>query len=121
MGSDGRPLAGAMVMMRARGGAGMGPLRMNLIGNGAGGQVRPDGSFQLANVPPGEYVLDVQQRPQNIRNLQDINLAQLEFASMPLSVSGDIDNLTVVTTPGVTVSGRVAYQGQGARRNQRCR
>ena len=34
---------------------------------------------------------------------------------MPLSVSGgDIDNLTVVTTPGVTVSGRVAYQGQGA-------
>ena len=114
MGSDGRPLAGAMVMLRARGGAGMGPLRMNLIGNGGGGQVRPDGSFQLANVPPGEYVLDVQQRPQNIRNLQDINLAQLEFASMPLSVSGDMDNLTVVTTPGVTVSGRVAYQGQGA-------
>ena len=47
-----------------------------------------DGSFQLTNVPPGEYVLDVQQRPQNIRNLQDINLSQLEFASMPLSVSG---------------------------------
>ena len=69
-------------------------LRMNIIGNG-GGQVRPDGSFQLTNVPPGEYVLDVQQRPQNIRNLQDINLSQLEFASMPLSVSGgDIDNLT---------------------------
>ncbi len=114
MGSDGRPLAGAMVMLRARGGAGMGPLRMNLIGNGGGGQVRPDGSFQLANVPPGDYVLDVQQRPQNIRNLQDINLVQLEFASMPLSVSGDMDNLTVVTTPGVTVSGRVVYQGQGA-------
>ena len=114
MGSDGRPLAGAMVMIRARGGAGMGPLRMNIIGN-AGGQVRPDGSFQLTNVPPGEYVLDVQQRPQNIRNLQDLNLSQLEFASMPLSVSGgDIDNLTVMTTPGVTVSGRVAYQGQGA-------
>ena len=114
MGSDGRPLAGAMVMLRARGGAGMGPLRMNIIGN-AGGQVRPDGSFQLTNVPPGEYVLDVQQRPQNIRNVQDINLSQLEFASMPLSVSGgDIDNLTVMTTPGVTVSGRVAYQGQGA-------
>jgi hypothetical protein len=112
MGSDGRPLAGAMVMLRARGSAGMGPLRMNLMGNG-GGQVRSDGGFQLANVPPGDYVLDVQQRPQNIRNLQDINLSQLEFASMPLSVSGDIDNLTVVTTPGVTVSGRVAYQGQG--------
>jgi hypothetical protein len=34
---------------------------------------------------------------------------------MPISVSGaDIDNVTVMTTPGVTVSGRVAYQGQAA-------
>ena len=61
MGSDGRPLAGAIVMIRARG-AGLGALRMNFIGGG-GNQVRPDGSFQLTNVPPGDYVLDVQQRP----------------------------------------------------------
>jgi protocatechuate 3,4-dioxygenase beta subunit len=116
-GSDGRPLVGAMVMLRARGGAGLGALRMNLIGNAGRNQVRPDGSFQLANVPPGEYMLDVQQRPQNLRNLQDLNLSQLEFASMPISVSGgDIDNVTVMTTPGVTVSGRVAYQGQPAPR-----
>ena len=113
-GSDGRPLAGAMVMIRARGGAGMAALRMNIVANGGNNQVRPDGSFQLVNVPPGDYVLDVQQRPQNIRNLQDLNVAQLEFASMPVTVSGsDIDSLTIVTTPGVTVSGRVAYQGQG--------
>jgi hypothetical protein len=112
MGSDGRPLAGAMVMIRARGGNGLAALRVNIIGGG-GGQVRPDGSFQLANVPPGEYMLDVQQRPAALRGIQDINLSQLEFASMPISVSGgDIDNVTVVTTPGVTVSGRVAYQGQ---------
>ena len=111
MGSDGRPLTGAMVMIRARG-AGLGALRMNFIGGG-GNQVRPDGSFQLTNVPPGDYVLDVQQRPQNMRNLQDLSLAQLEFASMPVSVGGgDIDNLTLVTTPGVTVSGKVVFQGQ---------
>ena len=114
MGSDGRPLAGAMVMLRSRGAAGIGPSRMN-IANMGNNQVRADGSFQMMNVPPGEYVLDVQQRPMNVRNLQDINLAQLEFASMPLSVpGGDIDNLAIVTTPGVTVSGLVAYQGQGA-------
>jgi Carboxypeptidase regulatory-like domain len=114
MGSDGRPLAGAMVVIRQRGGNGLAALRMNIIGGG-GVQVRPDGSFQLTNVPPGEYVLDVQQRPAALRGMQDINLSQLEFASTPLSVSGgDIDNLTVVTMPGVTVSGRVAYQGQGA-------
>jgi hypothetical protein len=106
MGSDGRPLSGANVLLRPRGPGGPPPIRA-----GGNNQVRPDGSFQLTGVPPGEYVLDVQQRPQNIRNLQDINLAQLEFASMPLSVSGDIDNLTVVTTAGVTVSGRVIYEG----------
>lgn len=115
-GSDGRPLAGAMVMLRPRGTGGLGPLRMN-IANLGNNQVRADGSFQLSNVPPGDYTLDVQQRPVNVRNLQDINLAQLEFASVPVSVSGaDIDNLIISTTPGVTVSGRVAYQGQGSPR-----
>ncbi len=107
--SDGRPLSGAMVMLRPRGGAGIGPLRAAMNG---GNQVRADGTFQLSGVPPGDYVLEVQQRPQNIRNFQDINLSQLEFASMPLTVSGDIDNLTLVTTAGATVSGRVVFQGQ---------
>jgi hypothetical protein len=72
-------------MIRARSSGGLGALRMNIV-NGGANQVRPDGSFQLTNVPPGDYVLDVQQRPQNIRGLQDINLSQLEFASMPVSV-----------------------------------
>ena len=112
MSSDGRPLTGAMVMLRA-GGAGLGGVRANLIGMAGGNQqVRPDGTFQLNNVAPGEYVLDVQQRPRDIRNLQDLSSAQLEFASVPISVSGDIDNLTIVTTPGINVSGRVTYQGQ---------
>jgi hypothetical protein len=111
MGSDGRPLAGGMIMLRPRGTTGMGALRAAFGGNN---QIRPDGSFQLTGVPPGDYVLDVQQRPQNVRNLQDINLSLLEFASMPLAVSGDIDNLTIVTTPGVTMSGRVVFPGQTA-------
>lgn len=115
VGSDGRPLGGAVVMIRMRGGPGAGSMRMNMIGNIGGGQVRPDGSFQLTNVPPGEYVLEVQERPQNARNVQDVTMAQLEFASMPVSVSGgDVDNVAVMTTPGVTASGRVAYQGQAA-------
>ena len=112
MGSDGRPLAGATVMIRARGGVGMAALRMAMMANGANNQVRPDGSFQLNNVPPGDYVLDVQQRPRPMQNLQDLDALQLEFASMPISISGDIDNLTIVTSPGVTVVGRVVYQGQ---------
>ena len=46
MGSDGRPLPGAMVMIRARNSGGLGALRMNIV-NGGSNQVRPDGSFQL--------------------------------------------------------------------------
>ncbi len=112
MNSEGRPLAGAMVALRGVG-AGGAAARFNV---GGGNQVRPDGAFRLTNVPPGEYVLDVQQRPQDLQNLQSLNLSQLEFASMPLSVSGDIDGLTVVTTPGVTLTGRVVFEGQNAQK-----
>lgn len=112
MSSEGRPLAAAIVALRAIGGGGAG-MRLNI---GGGNQVRPDGTFRLTNVPPGDYVLDVQQRPQDLQNLQSLNLAQLEFASMPVSVSGDIDGLTVVTTPGVTLTGRVVFEGQNAQK-----
>ncbi len=109
--SGGQPLTDANVVLRPRGANGLVALRAAIAGGG-NTRVRADGRFELTGVPPGDYVLDVQQRPQNARNPQDINLAQLEFASMPLSVSGDIDSLTVITTPGVTMSGRVVYQGQ---------
>lgn len=104
--SEGRPLSGAVVVVRpmAGGGAG-GPFNV-----GGGNVVRADGSFTLNNVPPGEYTLDVQQRPRDLQNLAG---GQLEFASVPLSVSGtDISGLTILTTPGVSVSGRVVFQGQ---------
>ena len=64
---------------------------------------------------PGEYVLEVQQRPMQPGALQN-GFAGLEFASVPLSVSGNIDNFTVVTTTGVSLSGRVVYEGQSSPR-----
>jgi hypothetical protein len=77
---------------------------------GGANQVGADGSFTLNNVPPGEYTLDVQQRP---RDLQSVGGGQLEFASLPLSVTGeDIANVTILTTPGISVSGHVVFQGQ---------
>ncbi|HKY21273.1 MAG TPA: carboxypeptidase-like regulatory domain-containing protein [Vicinamibacterales bacterium] len=103
--SNGRPLASAMVLLRAAGAGGA--VRLNI---GGGSPVRQDGTFRLTNVPPGDYVLNVQQRPRDLQNLQSINLGDLEFASVPLSVSGDIDGLSVVTTTGVSVPGRVVFQ-----------
>ena len=69
MSSDGRPLGGAIVVLRTPGSGIAGEVNV-----GGGNQVRPDGTFRLINVPPGEYVLDVQQRPQNIQNLQNLNI-----------------------------------------------
>jgi hypothetical protein len=112
MSSEGRPLGNAVVALRAAGTGGL-AMRFNI---GGANQTRADGTFRLNNVPPGEYVLDIQQRPQNIQNLQALNLANLEFASMPLSVSGDIEGLSVFTTPGVTLSGRVVFEGQNAQK-----
>ena len=107
MDSQGHPLSGAVVMLRpATGGGAGGPLNV-----GGANQVRTDGSFVLNNVPPGEYTIDVQQRPRNLQ--QGLAAPDLEFASIPLSVSGaDIAGLTIITTPGVTAAGHVVLQTQ---------
>lgn len=112
MSSTGNPLTGAVVLARPLAGGGSGPFNV-----GGGNQVRADGSFTINNLPPGEYMLDVQQRPRNLQNFQVGDLSQLEFASVPLSVSGgDISGLTIQTTAGSTVSGRVVFQGQAAQK-----
>ena len=104
--SQGHALTAGVVLLRPASGGGAG----GAFNVGGANQVRADGSFTLNSVPPGEYTLDVQQRP---RDLQSLGTMQLEFASIPLSVSGsDIAGLTVITTPGVTVSGRVVLQGK---------
>jgi hypothetical protein len=106
--STGTPLAGAVVLARPLAGGGAGPMNV-----GGGNPVRADGTFTINNLPPGDYMLEVQQRPRSIENFQLGNLSQLEFASVPISVAGsDISGLTILTTTGVTVSGRVVFQGQ---------
>jgi hypothetical protein len=105
--SQGHPLNGAAVVLRPSAGGGAG----GALNIGGGNQVRQDGSFVLNNVAPGEYTIDIQQRPRNLQ--QGLAAPDLEFASIPLSVSGaDITGLTIVTTPGVMVSGKVVLQTQ---------
>ena len=75
---------------------------------GFGGSTGSDGTFQLMNVPPGEYVLDVRPRMAG----RGAAASDAEFASMPLTVGGeDVTNLIVVTGHGATISGRVIFEG----------
>jgi hypothetical protein len=60
----------------------------------------PDGAFQIPNVAPGRYILNL--RPMGMPNAAD------EFAALPITVgSEDIDNVIVSTAVGGTARGVV--------------
>jgi protocatechuate 3,4-dioxygenase beta subunit len=104
--STGKPFANAITTLQTASGAflGVGP---------SGGVTSPDGTFSIANVAPGDYVLNVQ--PTN-RGAADTGLA--ESAAVPVTV-GDADllNLRIVTSTGATVRGRVVFEGSARRDN----
>jgi hypothetical protein len=103
--STGRPLANAMATLQSSAGGFMGGL--------SGGLTGPDGAFSIANVAPGDYVLNVQ--PIN-RLGGDAPIA--ESGSVPLTVGdADLVNLRVTTSAGVTVTGRVVFEGTARRDN----
>jgi protocatechuate 3,4-dioxygenase beta subunit len=70
-----------------------------------------DGKFTIRDVVPGEYRLVVrpEQRGRPQREQGPQKGPRPEYATMPLTVSSDIDDLVIVTQPGVTVSGRVVF------------
>ena len=96
--SDGRPAAGAMVMLRQT--TGIGGMTQG------GAQVAPDGTFTITNVPPGEYIVDVRPR---------VPGPDAEFGSAPVSVAGDVSGIRLVTGKGATISGRVVWEGSTPR------
>ena len=81
-------------------------------GFGSGGVNRgTDGKFMIRDVVPGEYRLLV--RPMQMGPPQPDQSgakgARPEYATMPLSVASDIDDLVIITQPGVSIVGRVVF------------
>jgi hypothetical protein len=65
--------------------------------------VRPDGSFQLNNVAPGEYML--------MATVVNTGAAEPQMVSMPLTVAGeDITGITLQTTVGFRATGRISFE-----------
>jgi hypothetical protein len=98
------------------------PGRMNgslSKGMGSGGAMNSygfstdeQGKFQMKNIPPGNYRLTVRpnQMPNAPRNPDGSPADPGEFASLPLVINGDLENLLVITNPGVTITGRIVYE-----------
>jgi len=71
------------------------------FGRMLGARVQWDGSFSIANVPPGRYVIRARG--------EDTDPPQ--FAAQPVVVAdGDVNDLAVVLAPGASLSGTVTFQ-----------
>jgi hypothetical protein len=98
---DGTPVtSGNINLMADAGGA-----RANAMGMNLGGRIQWDGAFTINNVAPGRYILrargDDSETPQ--------------FAAQPISVNGgDLSGVTVVLSPGATISGTVSFLPGGS-------
>jgi len=81
------------------------------------GGVSEDGSFSIGNVPPGDHFIDV--RPMMMGPPlpgAQASASESEFASVPITVSGqDIQGLVITTGVGANISGHVTFDGTSAR------
>ena len=99
--SGGAPLANGLVILEN-------PLDSSQVVPRAVGNVMTDGTFTLANVPSGSYVLDVMAGPGTAN-------PEREVASLPITVGDeDLSGIIVTTGKGASVSGRVTAEGAGA-------
>jgi hypothetical protein len=99
--ADGRPAGGSQVSLRPDYSTG------GEMGGWGNSPIAPDGSFSFANVPPGQFILEVMPA----REMLVSPAASPEFARASVAVGGnDVAGLTITTRPGVTVSGRVLFQ-----------
>jgi protocatechuate 3,4-dioxygenase beta subunit len=71
--------------------------------------LKPDGSFTLSGVAPGEYRIVAQYRPEQPAGFV---MSAAETASVPVTVAGqDVSGVIITTAPGATARGRIRFEG----------
>jgi hypothetical protein len=103
-------VTGGTVQLTSGSGLGEGPF--NLLAGG----IRADGSFTIANVPPGSYSLQARAGGRAGRGGggrgQTFEAAAVEIGSVPVVVGdGDVTGLTVALTRGASLAGTVVAEG----------
>lgn len=90
--SQGKPFS-ASLSLRTQTGGGMSMRGLTVADS--------EGRFSVTNVPPGEHFIEVNARP-----------GVDESASVAITAGGqDLNDLIITTAPGVTMSGRVIFEG----------
>jgi len=95
--ADGRPLSGQSVVLFQR--------MMGVFGGA--GEIKPDGSFLISNVPPGEYTATTE----TDNGTRDPR----ETAMTTVAVTGqDLNGIRLIGQEPATVSGRMTAEGDGS-------
>jgi protocatechuate 3,4-dioxygenase beta subunit len=103
MDSQGNPAVGVNGELRPK----TATTGMGVVGGFTTGE---QGRFQMQNLPPGAYRLILRQQPPNF-GPNGPEGAQGEMAQVPITLAGtDLENLMIVMTPGVTVTGHVEFE-----------
>jgi hypothetical protein len=68
-----------------------------------GSMVQPDGTFEIAGVPPGRYVIRVQ--PQGRQDDEMIGMTTVTVAG------ADLQGITIALRPMARISGRIEFEG----------
>ncbi len=99
--ANGKPLSGGFLMMMQRTGT------MFMSGNGT--QIRPDGTFTISNVAPGDYTLQAQM-PGGMPGEMG------EFATANVTVTGeDVSSVQLVGMRMITATGRIVVNPEAAK------
>jgi hypothetical protein len=100
--SDGKPITGAILMLQVSG---------VLMMSSAAGQIRPDGSFSIANVAPGDYTM------QAMGNTGGLGSGG-ERAQAKITVAGeDVVGVRLAGVKSSTVTGRIVFPQTGTGMN----
>jgi hypothetical protein len=102
--SRGEPLQGGMVRLQAVGAESM-------TGMGRGGPVMAGGLYEIDGVPPGAYMIFVEQMMRGGPDGPDEDGPLPESASESVTVEGEDLVVPLTTSPGSTARGRVIVEG----------